>query len=351
MKTLENEHRDSFSASPLFEQSKALKLAVIPSLSRGVRGFKKSVDFIGSPAAANHHDDDHLSSASSVGEALRWGMTTLRSSSSSPRADANRLLEHVLGRTSAWLVAHDTEGLDPVERHGFVRVVKERARGVPVAYVLGRWGFFGSEYTVNADVLVPRPETELLVERALQFLMRRAGRLQVLDVGTGSGAIACAIAQALPNAIVHATDNNAAAIRLAQQNAARLGVQDRCTFFVGDLAAPVRGERYACVLANLPYIPTAELPRRPDPASYEPRGALDGGPDGLALYRRLLSELPSLLEDDALAVLEAAAPTIAALVDVARRYVVRADVDVARDYAGQERFVVVATGSSARSAE
>jgi release factor glutamine methyltransferase len=281
---------------------------------------------------------------------LRWAITELRATSESARADAHLLLAHTLRREREWLLIHDDYRLTDRERREFDGTIEQRKRGVPVAYIRGRWNFYGLQLEVCGDVLVPRPETEHLVEAALDFLKRRehstrsAGPMRVLDVGTGSGAIGCAIAAALPNALVDFTDVSEAAIRVAQRNATALGIEERCRFFVGDLAAPLKRSRYACVVANLPYIPRAQLPRKPTPAAYEPCLALDGGKDGLELYRRWLPELPWLLEPPALAVLEAAPPTIEGLRAHARKQFPNADVRIGQDYCGRARFVSVSTG-------
>ncbi len=239
----------------------------------------------------------------------------MRDSSASPHADAQLLLGHVLNRGREWLVAHGEATPSREEAEAFQRLSGERSRGVPVAYLLGSAGFYGREFLVNASVLVPRPETEHLVAEAIAFIGNRAAR--VLDVGTGSGIIACTIA-AETQATVHATDISPAAIGVAKRNAQRLGVADRCTFLAGDLTEPVKNERYDVVVANLPYIPSAQIPTKPDPIAYEPREALDGGPDGLTLYRGLLDTLPPLVNPNAMLLLEAAPPTIPGLRDLVR---------------------------------
>lgn len=216
----------------------------------------------------------------------------------------------------------------------FATLCERRAAGVPVAYLVGSAFFWGREFVVNEDVLVPRPETEHLVEDALHFIR---GPMRVLDVGTGCGAIACTIAAQTP-AVVDATDAARAAIEVATKNARHLGVADRCRFYHGDLAEPVRAHRYDAVIANLPYVPTEDLPKRPDPASFEPRAALDGGPDGLALYRRLLAQLPPLNEE-ALILLEAAPPTIERLAHIVRTTLPNFVVSVHSDYANLPRYI------------
>ena len=134
--------------------------------------------------------------------------------------------------------------------------------------------------------------------------------MRVLDVGTGSGAIACSIAAETPRRRRRQRTFRPRPSRSRHANARRLGVASRCTFRCGDLVEPVRGRRYDVVVANLPYVPTGDVPALPDPASFEPRLALDGGPDGLALYRRLLPQLPAIVNDESLILLEAAPPTI-----------------------------------------
>ena len=192
-----------------------------------------------------------------------------------------------------------------------------------------------ANFLVNQSVLIPRPETEHLVEEALRFI---AGPMRVLDVGTGCGAIACSIAAETP-ARVDGTDLSPAAVELATENARRLGVSDRCSFQVGDLAEPFRGKRFHVIVANLPYIPTADLPQPPDPISFEPREALDGGSDGLTLYRRLLRELPTLLDTPCLVLLEAAPPTIGVLAEMTQTAFPSAAVSIVPDYAGLARCV------------
>lgn len=268
------------------------------------------------------------------GELLERGIATIRLSES-PRADALLLLARVAGRNRAWLVAHDDAEATAAQDEEFARLCQRRSSGAPVAYLLGMAGFYGREFAVDERVLVPRPETEHLVDEALRFIR---GPMRVLDVGTGCGAIACTIA-AESDASVDATDVSADALEVASANARRLGVAGRCAFFCGDLTAPVGNRRYDAVVANLPYVPTPDLPRPPAPESFEPRIALDGGDDGLRLYRRLLAEMPPLLERRTLLLFEAAPPIVATLAEITRAALPRAAVSVVSDYAGLERYV------------
>jgi len=275
-----------------------------------------------------------------IADALARGTGLLAHSSESPRADALLLLERVLERPRSWIVAHGRDRSAAGDAAQFFDLCERRAAGRPLAYVLGRGGFYGREFIVDESVLVPRPETEHLVDDALAFIkaMPRDRAPAVLDLGTGSGAIACTIAAETP-AHVDAVDISAAALEVARGNARRLNVAGRCRFISGDLIAPVKNERYDVVVANLPYMPSGDIPKGPDPLSFEPRLALDGGPDGLTVYRRLLPALTEVVNPHALVLFEAAPPTIAALSQLTATTLKDYVIEVRSDYAGLERYV------------
>jgi release factor glutamine methyltransferase len=214
------------------------------------------------------------------------------------------------------------------------------ADGFPAAYRTGSAGFYRREFYVDERVLIPRPETEHIVEDALEFL-HATGKLRILDAGTGSGAIACTIAAEIPGARVLATDVSPNALAVAAANAQRLGVSDRCRFVLADIAPPAAGP-FDAIVANLPYIPTADVPRKPDPVGYEPRLATDGGADGMDQYRKLLAAAPSLLAPDGLLLMEGAPPTMRILEALAAAAFPGGAVTVHRDYARLERYVRVA---------
>ncbi len=272
---------------------------------------------------------------SSVAPLLADEITALEKSSPSPRSDAALLLAHVLDRPREWLIAHGEAAVSTNEESAFRALCRRRRTGIPIAYLTGTAWFYGREFVVNQSVLVPRPESEHLIDEALAFIR---GPMGVLDVGTGSGAIACTIA-AESAAIVDATDSSAVAIEHAWRNAVRLGVAERCRFYHGDLAEPAGENRYDVVIANLPYVPTSEIPKRPDPASFEPRSALDGGPDGLVHYRNLLPQLPALLNPSALVLLECAPPTIKKLAVLVRTTLPKFVIEECNDYAGLPRYL------------
>jgi release factor glutamine methyltransferase len=280
---------------------------------------------------------------------LARGVIALAKSSDSARADAQILLAHALGRDREWLVANAEGFLNRPQVEKYQSLIDRRALGTPIAYILGSAWFYGREFTVNDRVLIPRPETEHLVDEAVAFLRGRVdpdlpkALLTVLDVGVGSGAIGCSIAAEVPNAAVAGTDASPAAIKVAEHNARRLNVHARCKFYVGDLADPVNDRRYDVLVANLPYIPSRDVPVAPHPVGFEPYQALDGGPDGLNHYRRLLTAAPKLMRPGGLLLLEAAPPTMSGLEALARAAFPMARVEARSDYAGSPRYVKVAS--------
>jgi release factor glutamine methyltransferase len=276
-----------------------------------------------------------------VGGALRTAARQLRATSESAAADAAILLAHALRCDRARLTALRDDELPPEARERFSRAVAERSRGVPVAYLIGSAGFYGREFEVNGDVLVPRPETEHLVEAALSELRSRpAAARRVCDVGTGSGAIAVTLACESPGAAVVASDVSAAALETARRNARRHGVAARVRFVQGDLADPLRAlAPFDVVVANLPYVPAADVPPAPLPVSFEPRIAVDGGPDGLALYRSLIAQIPAIAAPGAMLCFEAAPPTIDALAALVEQALPGSYLEIGQDYAGLDRYV------------
>ena len=261
-----------------------------------------------------------------------------------PRLDAEVLLAAASGRDRAALVADGSAELEPAAARRFGEWVRRRLRREPVAYIVGHKAFRRIELEVDRRVLVPRPETELLVEVAVEL---RPGR--VLDVGTGSGAIAIAHADELPEAEVVATDTSPEALEVARANAARLGLADRVRFVAGTLPAE---ESFDLVLANLPYVAEPDWPKlQPEVTQWEPREALLAGPDGLDAYRPFLAECGCLFLGHpeertttvAVEVGEGQARAVAELVRAGGW----TEVETRRDLAGIER-VVVGRGGSAR---
>lgn len=280
-----------------------------------------------------------------VDTALAWARDRLAAAPDAEPLDAPLLLAHVLGVERAALIAHPERALSLSQLDIFHALVQQRVAGMPMAYLVGSRAFYDREFYVTPDVLIPRPETEHLVEAALAWGRGRDG-LRVVDVGTGSGAIAVILAAHLPGARVLAIDISPEAVSVARHNAARYDLGERLAAIRGDLLAPLLavGETVDLIAANLPYIATEELAGLPV-MRCEPRLALDGGPDGLALIRRLLRQLPAALAPGGLALLEIGAGQGAAVRSLAQAALPGADVRVRRDYAGHERVVSIERGA------
>lgn len=243
-----------------------------------------------------------------------------------PRLDAEVLLAEAIGSGRAAVMADPDAEVSPAAARRFGEMVRRRLRREPVAYILGRKGFRKIELAVDRRALVPRPETELLVELALEL-----HPATVLDVGTGSGAIALAIADELPGCEVTATDTSAGALEVARANAERLGLAERVRFLGGSLP---EGESFDLTLANLPYVAERDWPTlQPEVARWEPREALLAGPDGLDAIRELIPRV----RGGALA-LEVGEGQAAAVAELLRDAGF-ADIETRRDLAGIERVV------------
>ncbi|MGO9180947.1 MAG: peptide chain release factor N(5)-glutamine methyltransferase [Candidatus Limnocylindrales bacterium] len=248
-----------------------------------------------------------------LGRILEAAAARLRASGSeTARLDAELLVAHALATDRTTVIAHPKTPLSPAQAGRVQDAVARRERGEPVAYIRGLKEFHGLALSVDSRVLIPRPDTELLVDlgiaRAVATILER-GRCRIADIGTGSGAVGIAVAASLRRrgmlAVTEllATDMSADALALATENAVGHGLADAIRFARADLLPP--GEPPVDVLvANLPYVPSAELPRLAVGAHFEPALALDGGPDGLAIVRRLLELLPVALRVRGIALLE-----------------------------------------------
>jgi len=255
-----------------------------------------------------------------------------------PRLDAELLIAHVLSLPRVQLYVQFERVLSPEELAILRDLIKRRQAGESIAYLTGRKEFWKFEFAVDARVLVPRPDTETLVEEALARLGEPGGVApRIADVGTGSGALAITLAKLRPDAAVFASDASAPALEVARANAERLGAA--VTFLDGDLGAPLAAHApFSLMVANLPYIPTDELASLPADVRSEPASALDGGADGLDLVRRLVAGAPALLSPGGVLALEIGAGQAAAT-SAALAAAGFADIQARRDLAGIERVV------------
>lgn len=261
----------------------------------------------------------------------------------SPRLDAELLLAEVLGMSRVDLYVKFDQPLIPSEIDSYREFIRRRAEGEPVAYILGRAYFHNLEIKVNGSVLIPRPETEHLVEAAIEFLMEGdwPSPPEVLDLCTGSGAIAIAIAKGFPEADITASDASVEALALAAENATLTGVAPRIRFVQSDLFEDIDPvATYDLIVANPPYISAEEwetLPR--DVREFEPREALYGGLDGLDFYRLLAEQAPQQLKPDGGLVLETGSTQAVAVREMLEATGHFKTVGVFQDYAGLDRVV------------
>ena len=269
----------------------------------------------------------------------------LTSISDTPALDASVLLAHIIAKPRTWVVAHPELALTSSQQEQLNASLARLARGEPFPYVLGHWEFFGLDFDITPDILIPRPETELLVERAIAWLQESPVRRNVADVGTGSGAIAVSIAVSLPDVRVLATDISLRALGVARGNAIRFDVNQQidfvqCDLLPGLVSGRSGGYELDLICANLPYIPTDALRKLPI-YGREPTRALDGGDDGLAVIRRLLDIGPEWLAPNGMMLIEVESTLGARALSLAQDRLPDATPHLHRDLAGQDRLLEI----------
>ena len=238
-----------------------------------------------------------------IESALTWAHHVLKDTSESAQLDARILMCEVMQVQQDYLMRYPERAMTVQQVANFQNLVSRRARGEPIAYLLGRQPFYDIEVCVTPDVLIPRPETELLVEKAITWAQGK--HVFIVDVGAGSGVIALVLAKHLPTAHVTGIDLSQAALDIAGQNSEYLGLSSRIRWLRGNLLEPIiaRQETADLILANLPYIPTEEM-KKLEVSHHEPHLALDGGADGLDVIRRFLGDAPEVLRDGGMLLME-----------------------------------------------
>jgi len=264
----------------------------------------------------------------------------------SPRLSAELLLAHVLAVPRIRLYTDYERPLDAKQLSAYRELVRRAAEEEPVAYLTGRAHFFNLEFNVTRDVLIPRPDTETLVENVIQLIRHEAelANGRILDLCTGSGCIAAAIAHNIKNAVVVATDVSPAAVAIARENLERLGLGSRVVVEEGDLFAPLQRlvdrQPFHLLVANPPYIPSGQIAKLDRSVrEYEPLSALDGGIDGMAIHRRILAESPPHLFPGAHIFLEIAFDQADLARQIAMEHTAFTDVRIFKDQAGNNRVL------------
>lgn len=309
-----------------------------------------------------------------IGRILKWTEQYFKDKGiESPRLDAEVLLAHVLEKQRIYLYVHFDEPLQPGELAAYREMIKQRVLRVPVAQILGEKEFMGLTFKVTADTLVPRPDTEILVQAAVERLKAMKGEakapedealadgeeassaadrdeaavdvsqepLRIADIGTGSGAICLSVLRYLAGTVADTVDISPAARAVAEENAASLGLADRVTFHTGDLLQPLVGMTFAAILSNPPYIPEADIATlAPEVRLKEPHTALSGGRDGLDFYRRLAKEAPAMLVPGGFMAFEVGIHQAEPVAALAKANPLIARTEILPDYAGIDRVVV-----------
>jgi release factor glutamine methyltransferase len=274
-----------------------------------------------------------------AGAWLVYARARLLPVSEQPALEAQTLLAHVLDKPRAWVIAHPEAILTADQANSFSFILERRLGGEPLPYLLGHWEFFGLSFKVTPDVLIPRPETELLVEKALTWLRAHPSSRLAVDVGTGCGCIAISLAHLVNDLQVVALDLSRPALHVAQQNTYEHQVKDRVHLVQTNLLVSLEG-KFDLVCANLPYIPSSTLTEL-EVVRHEPRQALDGGPDGTNYISPLLEDAPRWLAPGALLLLEIEAGQGESVPQIARRFLPTAEIQLFQDLSGHPRLVQV----------
>ena len=264
--------------------------------------------------------------------------TRLASTSDTPALDASVLIAHITNRSRTWVVAHPDLTLTFEQQELLNDSLSRLERGESFPYILGHWEFFGLDFDITPDVLIPRPETELLVEKAITWLKEHPTRRNIVDVGTGSGAIAISLAVNIPNANLLATDISPKALQIAIQNAEKHGVLGKINFMECDLLPKLSSIDLLC--ANLPYIPTNTLHTLPV-YGREPTLALDGGSDGFALIRRVMKKARSHITSNSLMLFEIEETLGENAIALAHENFPNTEIKLHKDLTGRDRILEI----------
>ena len=281
-----------------------------------------------------------------ITQALRENAETLTKVSDTPALDAQILLAHHLRKPRSWILTHPEKQLSHQVSSSFQKDIDLITEGVPLPYVLGQWEFYGLNFTITPDTLIPRPETELLVEQAITWLTNNPDRRLVADLGTGSGCIAVALARHVHDLWIIASDISYQALRVARSNSIQHKVNDRIHCLQADLYPPVECH-FDLICANLPYIPTGILSTL-KVYGREPSLALDGGEDGLELISILMKEAPKIIAPGGLILFEIEASQGIQAETLASQTFPRAEIKVLPDLSGHNRLVAIQLKNSRR---
>jgi release factor glutamine methyltransferase len=274
-----------------------------------------------------------------IGSWLKDAQQQVSRLSETASLDIQVLISSVLQKPRSWVLAHPEYELSITDTFQLDEKLSQLAKSIPLAYIIGTSHFYGLQFYTNSDVLIPRPETELIVEKAIQWIKNHMFSGLVLDIGTGSGCIAISLAVNLPGIKCVAMDISGRALQVAKRNAGINHVQDQCCFVQSDLTSSLFGT-FKLICANLPYIPTYKL-ENVSVAINEPKAALDGGKDGLDLIHRLLADSVHIADRNVSLLLEIEAEQGNEVKKLAQKYYPDAEVAIKKDLAGNDRLLTI----------
>lgn len=280
-----------------------------------------------------------------ISEAKVWGENTLtKNSVDQPEASADFLIRKILNVDKSYLVIHKERTLTARQEEKYRRWITRRLNHEPVWYITGKIEFFNHEFGIDKNVLIPRPETELMVERIIQNLQKHKRKREILEIGTGSGAIIISLAKVISNARFYASDVSPEAIKVAKSNAKKAKLTEKIGFRSGDLFSPWIGRKFNIIVANLPYIPHEEIDSLPlDIIKYEPVIALDGGKQGLQTYESFFMALPNFLVKGATVYCEIGNKQGNKTKKLVKKYLLSAKVEIVDDYSRINRIAIIKT--------
>lgn len=281
-----------------------------------------------------------------VGEAIKFGISFLKKGGvSEPRLNAERLLVYVTEKKRLILYLDEEELLKPWQWNRYKCLLQRRGKFIPLQYLLGLVNFYGFDFVVDKRVLIPRPETEILVELALAKLKQSKGKTKILDLGTGSGNIALSLAK-LTQAEIYATDISERALTVAKKNSQRLDLEKRVHFLRGDCFKPLKDKKniFQMICSSPPYIPGAQLATLSEEIKFEPQIALDGGEDGLDFFRRIIKKAHLFLAREGYLILEIGDNQPEAIRRIVKDNEFLSLEKIVPDYQGIERIAIIKNG-------
>jgi release factor glutamine methyltransferase len=279
----------------------------------------------------------------SINCALRDAVDSLNGKASTPLLDAQVLLAHVLHTDKLYLIVNKDRILTEKEHDEYNKLVKKRLEGVPVQYLVKNQEFMGLDFYVEEGVLIPRPDTEILIEKVLDNI-DKGKKYNIVDIGTGSGAITVSLAKLIPNSFVYSIDICRKALEIGRKNAKKHGVLDKIHFLHGSIFKPLdeinlKG-KVDILVSNPPYIPTKDIENlQIEVSKYEPKTALDGGEDGLRFYREIIDKAPEYLKNEGFIALEIGYDQAEKVVDLMKEKKCYNGIEVTKDLAGIDRVI------------